>query len=141
MGVWGVGAFDNDDAADWGGDLSDGGSAETVRSALEAAARCSPDEYLEVGEGTHALAAGEVVAAAGGRPTRSDAYSEAPLAWAARHPEVGTPDFARLALAAIERIRAGESELPELWDEPESTAGWEAAVEELRARLALVAAQ
>ena len=136
MGAWGEGAFDNDDGADWGGDLAESGSVETVREALAAAASLAADDYLEAPEGAEALAAAEVVAAAAGRPTKSDAYSEAPLAWAARYPAVGGQEYVTLALAAIDRVRGPESELPALWAEAEGKdSSWARAVEQVRARL------
>ena len=141
MGAWGGGVFANDDAADWAGDLVDDGSPETVRATLAVAAERSTNDYLEAPEGSEALAAAEVVAAAAGQPVAADSYSEAALEWAARHPEVGAPEFVSLARAAVDRVDGADSELRELWlDDDDSDADaareWTEAVADLRQRLA-----
>ena len=141
MGAWGGGVFANDDAADWAGDLVDDGSVQHVQDALSVAAECPGDDYLEAPEGSEALAAAEVVAAAGGRPLPDDACSEAVLQWAAEHPEIATADWLALALRAVNRVMAPQSELRELWldhDEgadPDAAREWKHAVAELRSRL------
>jgi hypothetical protein len=140
MGAWDGGAFDNDDGADWGNELAAAGTPSTVRDALVKAADCTADQYLDFPEGPDAVAAAEVVAAAAGRPGKVDAYSQGALEWAARHPEVGAPEYVALALAALDRVQAPESELSALWLEAEQASAeeggvWKRALEELRARL------
>lgn len=137
MGAWGAGSFENDDAADWAGDLVDDGSADMVREVLATAARCPADDYLEAPDGANAIAAAEVVAAASRRPAESNAYSEKALAWAEAHPEVAGNKA--LALDALDRVVGANSELSELWfeggSESEEGKQWSAAVSNLRARL------
>lgn len=63
MGAWGTGAFDNDDAADFAGDLNDADPGERpglIREALEAAA--DNDDYLAASTASAAIAAAAVVA-------------------------------------------------------------------------------
>lgn len=145
MGAWGPGSFDNDIASDWAADLADGGDVAMVRDTLTTAARCPGDEYLESDEGAEALAAAEVVAAAKGRPLKAVPMGTSgphALAWAAAHPGAGHADLVDLALEALDRIEAEESELAELWAQ-ETVAGvgaagpeWHSEVEDLRNRLA-----
>ncbi len=144
MGAWGAGSFDNDSASEWAADLADGGDLAMVRDTLATAARCPADEYLESDEGAEALAAAEVVAAALGRPVRQIAMGTSgphALAWGRGHAGAGKPDLVELALEAIERVEAAESELQELWSAEEgpgagaSARDWFAEVEDLRNRL------
>ena len=144
MGAWGAGSFENDIASEWAADLADGGDVEMVRATLETAARCPADEYLESDEGAEALAAAEVVAAAMGRPLKAVSMGTSgphALAWAAAHAGAGKADMVELALEAIERVEAAESELQELWSaEVSKGAGagsreWFSEVEDLRNRL------
>ena len=143
MGAWGAGSFENDAASEWAADLADGGDVAMVTDTLTTAAACPPDEYLESDEGAEALAAAEVVAAAAGRPPRAVAMgSSGPhaLAWAAAHPGAGSTALVELALAAVDRVDATESELQELWSADDSPGAgsreWFGEVEDLRTRLA-----
>ena len=65
MGAWGAGPFDNDDAADWAGELEDAEPDERpamIRAALSDAAD-EPD-YLKIAVGEIAIAAAAVVVVA-----------------------------------------------------------------------------
>ena len=144
MGTWGAGSFDNDVASDWAADLADGGDIAMVRDALVTAARCPADEELGSEEGTQALAAAEVVAAAAGRPLRAIPMgSSGPhaLAWARDRGAAGKADLVELALEAVDRVEGPASELRELWSAEEdqgdgaSAREWFAAVDDLRDRL------
>ena len=137
MGTWGAGSFDNDAASDWAAELADGGDLELVRATLETAARCPLDEYLESDEGAEALAAAEVVAAAMGRPVRSIEMGTAgphAVAWGRAHAAAAKQDVVDLALEAVDRVDAAQSELQELWSDAED-AEWFSEVEDLRNRL------
>ena len=101
MGAWGIAAFDNDDASDWVYDLEKRGLA-----AIEAAlADAEGATDLERPTDVNAIAAGEVIAAARGRPVdglREDIQQLAIFVG----PDV-TPDHAVRAQAAAERVLAG----------------------------------
>lgn len=130
MGAWGHRSFENDSALDWLGDLADGGAS--VHDALEGVLG-SEEEYLEVDEGSSALAAAELVAAA--RSQREDRLNDDARAWLATGAEAITAEDARLAARAVERVLDEEtSELAQLWAEGDATA-WRADVAELLARL------
>jgi Domain of unknown function (DUF4259) len=135
MGAWDASVFGNDVAADWVRNLADGGTAEQVEELLRDVAGLGADEYLESGPGAEVLAAGELVAAALGRGLSASPYSEAGLAWVAQYPEVVT--LQDVAKVAVERVRTGESELLELWQdaEPADYEAWQAAAADLLTRL------
>jgi hypothetical protein len=81
------------------------------------------------------LAAAEVVAAAAGRPTTLNAYNEEVLAWATKRP--GLCELAPLARNAVQRVRAAESELADLWQDAGDTnhTEWTATLDNLLTRL------
>ncbi len=128
MGAWGHGPFDNDSAADWVYELIESNGVDAVVAALDVAA----SSYVEVDEGSNAIAAAEVVAAALGRPTVE--LPDDVVAWLTSHGASFTSVHAALATAAVDRVTNDESELLELWDEAES-GEWRSAVADLRSRL------
>ena len=128
MGAWGTAAFDNDDASDWVYELEKDGIA-AVEAALKEA--LGPQE-LETPTDVNAIAAGEVIAAALGRPVdglRDDIVGLAN----ALAPSI-TPEHAARARTAVERVLAG-SEVAELWAETEDDDEWRGLVEDLIRRL------
>jgi hypothetical protein len=112
MGTWDATVFGNDNAADWAGDLVDVNDEQLVGDALQ---RAVGADYLESFEGEETLAAAEIVAAAAGRPTLPNAYNERALAWATDRP--GLVELTPLAVRAVERVLAENSELQALWQE------------------------
>ncbi|MFE5581440.1 DUF4259 domain-containing protein [Kitasatospora sp. NPDC056531] len=113
MGTWGIGSFDNDTAADFAGGLDDAAPearAGLLRAALERAAR-NP-EYLDDDEGVAAVAAAALVAAQcpGGAAVDGAYGPDEPI------PPLPV-ELRPLAVAALDRVVAEESELAELWGE------------------------
>jgi len=117
MGAWATGPFDNDDAAAWAGELDDaepGDRPDLIRTALAEAA--DEDDYLKVAVAEVAIAAAAVVAAAQpGGPEPESGFAPAFL-------RLGEPvslpdDLVPLALRALDRVVADESEWCELWEE------------------------
>ena len=128
MGAWGTAAFDNDDASDWVYELEKDGIA-AVDAALKEA--LGPQE-LETPTDVNAIAAGEVIAAALGRPV--DGLRDEIVGLAnALAPSI-TPEHATRARTAVERVLAG-SEIAELWAETEDDDEWRGLVEDLIRRL------
>lgn len=132
MGTWDIGHFDNDSAADFCGGLDGAAPGERealLRSALQLAARA--EEYLDSDEAVEAVVAAALVAAQcpGGAAVTS-AYG----------PKEPVPPLAAelrpLAVAALDRVVAEESELAELWDETESGPAWREGIRALREVLA-----
>ncbi len=133
MGAWGNRSFDNDDAADWLLDLIDGSDLDLVRHTLSKAV--DSGDYLEAPDASQAIAAAEVVAAALGRTTQAAQEEEGLADWLARtRPSVPT-DLVPLAVRALDRILAPNSELRELWEESEEFADWQSEVDGLRSKL------
>lgn len=149
MGAWGTGIFENDEAMDWLAGWEEaaegeGTADEPGRIAFVIGALAVVVEYkgyLDIDAGECALAAAEVVAAAGGKPGASLTGSEPPLkalaAWA-KGPGakiLNQPEVRTLAVEAIDRSLAEESELAELWTESDEAEAWRAGVTDLRKRL------
>jgi hypothetical protein len=128
MGAWGTAAFDNDDASDWVYELEKQGIA-AVDSALREA--LGPGE-LEMPTDVNAIAAGEVIAAARGRPV--DGLREDILALANGLAPSVTTEHAARARTAVERVLAG-SEVAELWGETDDDDEWRGLVQDLIRRL------
>ncbi|MFE7571864.1 DUF4259 domain-containing protein [Streptomyces sp. NPDC057539] len=126
MGTWDVGPFDNDTAADFGGDLDEVAASERegiVRSALTRVIDTAA--YLEAPESEAAVAATALVAAQcpGGEPTDPIYGPEEPL-----------PDLTGLrdlALQALDRVMTEPSELLDLWAESDG-APWRANIRRLQ---------
>lgn len=138
MGTWGTGPFEDDTALDWVVELEGTRTDDVLVDALSAAADVPPDEYLESTEGVIAMAAAAIVACARDGLETSDLPDEA-RAYLARRSAPPNPRLVRLALAAIDRVMAPESELVALWEEPTDPTdrvAWFHWVETLRARLA-----
>lgn len=129
MGTWGIGPFDNDAASDWVEDLED---ADDLTLAIDALERVRTDQYVEADDAAVAVAAAEVVAAAGGRP-HGDLPPEV-AAWVARSDVTFLPEHAEAAADAVGRVRAGDSELAELWADADDRS-WHGHLDDLSARL------
>ncbi|WP_194914218.1 DUF4259 domain-containing protein [Catenulispora rubra] len=134
MGFWDAGPFDNDDAADFSGrldDLPQEDRAAAIREALREAADC--DGYLEGDTGAYAIAAAALVArelSDGARFVAADYGPKQPL------PPL-TTDLLPLAIAAIDRTMADDSELGDEWSGVDgSDSPWHEKTRELRAVLA-----
>ena len=130
VGAWGRGPFENDPAADFVIDVQGATSFDVVRVGLLGAT--GTDGYLEVDEGSVAIAAAEVVAAARGNAAAS--LPEAVAIWLVDHAAEATADDVAAALAAIDRVSRDDSELRGLWEDVGDET-WMQSVEDLRARL------
>ncbi|GGN31409.1 hypothetical protein FHR83_004472 [Actinoplanes campanulatus] len=117
MGAWGIGPFDNDNAADWSGDLHEaapGERAALIRRTLEEVLH--EGEYLQVDTGDEAVAAAAVIASLlPGGTALTTAYAPDFLI------EGGTldlpDDLPALALRALDRVAGDDSEWAELWED------------------------
>ncbi|WP_329498071.1 DUF4259 domain-containing protein [Kitasatospora herbaricolor] len=129
MGTWDIGPFDNDTAADFAYTLDEAAPEERenlVRATLVRAIRTQ--EYLESPEGAEVVAAVALIAAQcpGGEPvTTSYGPDEALPTFAA--------DLRMLAIDALDRVLAEESELADLWDEAVDGPKWRQSIRRLRA--------
>lgn len=133
MGAWGNGSFDNDDAADFIADVTDGSDVAPVRDIF--ATVLAADEYLEAPDASQAIAAAEIVAAALGRPTNAALQEDGLADWLERAMPIADPGLAKQAMQVLDRILAPKSELRELWEESDEFADWQAAIIGLRSHL------
>ncbi len=127
MGAWGIGAFENDDALDWVGDLAADEGWASVEDVLE---------HVEPGEPpascTHALAAAELVAAGRGHPLAD--LPDSAEQWLGT---VGAPPPEQLVtrfIAAVETIRTA-SDLRASFKEAGDLRSWSAELRRLATRL------
>ena len=115
MSTWGEGPFENDAAADWGGDLDDAEPSarqEMLRDALEAVFDDNGCLDLEVVQ--LAIAAAAVVAASLGGSIVDSSYAPSFLSRGSRRVEASA--IRDLALRAVDRVSSGESEWRDLWE-------------------------
>lgn len=129
MGAWGIGNFDNDDAADFLGNLGDS-KVSDIKSLLSKV--IAQTGYVEAPESSVAIAAAEVIAALKGAPS-----SEAPKQisrWIEQTKPRADAEAVTLALRLISRIKV-DSELKDLWEEAGRLDEWQDRVEDLVQRL------
>ena len=113
MGTWDAGPFDNDSAADFINALDDAPEHERaalIRTALTAAVE--NDTYLDLDEGAPAVAAAALLASRlpGGEKLAPNGHSHSPAAFV---PDLA--DLVPLAISAVDRVLAANSELASLW--------------------------
>ena len=128
MGAWGHEPFENDSALDWVAEVE---GLDGVRATLR---QCEEeDDYLEGDEGSAAVAAAALIAAAldGDVGDLSDSGLE-PLQGA-----TVTAEDAALAMRALTRVMTGSSELPDLWG---AGSDWHVQTEQLIQRLGRLSA-
>lgn len=120
MSAWGTGPFDNDDAADFAASLDDlepEKRPDAIREVLAEAA--DESDYLERDTGGAAVAAAALVAAQhpDGEPVDS--------AYGPKQSVPDLPDELRpIAVQALTRVLADDSELTELWTESPDGDAW-----------------
>ncbi|WP_067479510.1 DUF4259 domain-containing protein [Actinomadura hibisca] len=132
MGTWGPGAFDNDHAADFAGTLDTlpaGQHVEVITQVLETVV--APGNNTSSHLADPAVAAAAVIAAQlpGGSPTDSIYGPEKPL------PPL-PHELALLAVRALDRIVAPDSQVKELWAESPEDRPWHDGIAALRHVLA-----
>jgi len=129
VGAWGTGSFENDDAADWIGQLNNLAAADL--SGILAQAADDP-AYLEAPAASTAVAAAEVVAALSGSPAAG--APPAIAEWTQKNRQALTAELKALAVRALERVRRN-SEVKDLWMEADGLNDWIAAIQDLQARI------
>ena len=119
MGTWDGGPFDNDSAADWSGGLHKAPAEERpglIRQALTAVVEHGPDDYLDSDFANEAIAAAAVIASQlPGGPAITSPYGPEFLRTGGR---IALPDdLPALAVRALDRVDAANSEWPVLWSD------------------------
>lgn len=129
MGTWGPGPFDSDDALDLADELDElpeHNRAAAIRHALTTpGSTTGPWVYAEVA--VRAVAAAELVARQVTGAT-AEFGPEKPI-------PVLPPEFRDLALAALDRVTAGDSELAVSWNHSGNAGQWLAELDRLRTEL------
>lgn len=121
MGAWGFGAFENDDALDFLGDLQDAGSWKGASAEIQQiAAEMAGGEYIEAPDACVLLAAGALAAHQRGRPVAAW-NGESPLD---AYPTCPDKVINFIAAALPRAIRGPESELRELWRDTDDFKDW-----------------
>ena len=129
MGTWGEKTFQNDSALDWLSELEAQG-ASGLRAALTCAASTASDDYLDVDDGSAALAAAEIVAAA--HSGKRERLTAAASSWLDAHAGAISAEDVVWTRRALRRVLADNSELRSLWAHEES---WSNSVGELLTRV------
>ncbi|MGH3360852.1 MAG: DUF4259 domain-containing protein [Nocardioides sp.] len=129
MGAWGTGPFDNDDAADWSADLENADDpAHLIEETLALAVAAT--DHLQVDVANQAV--GAAAALASGLAAGLDvdpSYGPQDITVSP------TPELASLAVRALDRVTARDSEWRELWEESDESAAALASVARIRTAL------
>jgi len=129
MGAWGIGNFDNDDAADWVYELTESDGTALLVAALEEA---TAEGYLEAPTSCVALAAAEIVAALLGNAGK--ALPDDVRKWLAVNDAEVDHDLLALSRTAVVRVK-DSSELRELWQDSADYQQWVSLQDDLLRRL------
>ena len=132
MGVWSHEPFGNDDANDWAYDLEEVEDLSLVEQAIDDA--LDVQGFLEVPEGSHAVAAVEVLAKLLGKGTQSDAYTEKVDQWVRSVDIKPCMELLDKAQRVLVRVAGDNSELKALWEEAGSEE-WMASIKALEAAI------
>ena len=133
MGAWGTKIFDNDSACDWANHLEAKG-LQHVKDALEIVNSLGP-EYLFHYVSEEALAACEVIACLQGSFGEKNVYTEKMDSWVENNKIIVSPELADSAIAVIDRILSGPSEILEIWEFCYDLHSWKTNVTNLKKRI------
>lgn len=133
MGAWGPHSFDNDTAADLLDTLKNleqpFEQAEAVCASFQAVFEARAGD-LDADLASTAVAGAEIIAACLGQPRDgADAPFDLEASFKFYDDAVG------MAVAALDRVTAGGSELADLWDETEEASTWRSSIADLATRL------
>jgi len=132
MSAWGPGAFQNDRALEWLGDVESQDDPTLIDDAIDDVAEAGEGDRLELATCQTALAAAELVAAMGGK--RSPRLPDEVAAWAGEQeePEV---ELVQSSIAAVGRIRARSELRDSLSEDGDPDAYWLRSLDDLVSRL------
>jgi len=119
MGAWGIGAFENDGAADLIAEWRHA-DAQAVIDALALG-----EGYIEVDDGQQVVAAATVIAAVFGEPAGKLPEDIARLAARDAKQLQSRGELPGVALERLRRVADDGSELAELWAETPSAEAWQ----------------
>jgi hypothetical protein len=128
MVAWGVGCFENDDAANWLAKLGTVAPEDLTQIFIRAT---DNPGYLEASAASVVVAAAGVIAALSSSPAQG--VPPEIVKWTTNRP-APTPELKALAVRALERVRK-DSELKDLWLEADGLNDWIAAIQYLQTRV------
>jgi hypothetical protein len=134
MGAWGHRAFENEDAADWGGSLKYRDGRQCIAAVFTAVLKAEEDDdYLEAPAASQAVAAAEVVASLAGQPGANLPPDVSEWIAANKLPNSGLVEVAKRVVSRV----LENSELKELWAEggTEYAKPWQTELQNLLDRL------
>ncbi|WP_417603138.1 DUF4259 domain-containing protein [Primorskyibacter flagellatus] len=136
MGAWGIGIFDNDDAADFLGEYEAGGVGAVIEAFEDVIASASAG-YVDADVGAIGLAAAEIVGTSLGQPSDDLGEDERNVIRLHEADVAGSADARGLAPRTVDIVVTddGTSELYDMWTESDSLAEWLGVVNGLRERL------
>ena len=129
MGTWGVGAFENDGAADWADGLTPRKKPAVIEKALARVAKTRAGKPVDLDDAIEGLAAAEIVAASRGHVAKH--VPDEALDWIEKVRFASSRGVVAAAIAAVGRV-AAESELKAEWNGDKS---WQREQQNLIARL------
>ncbi|WP_020558553.1 DUF4259 domain-containing protein [Thiofilum flexile] len=135
MGAWSHEPFGNDTACDWAYDLENTHDLSLIEQAFDEVLDLGTDDYLDSYEGSHAVAAAEVLAKLLGKGTQTDGYTSKIDAWVQSIHIQPSETLLKKAQQALTRIMTENSELQELWGETDDYNEWVNSINTLQAAL------
>jgi hypothetical protein len=129
--IWGIGAFQCDDAADWGHELVAADSLDLIVETLSFV-RDHQDEELEIPESQRAIAAAETLAAL--LDGQGENLPEEVQRWIQGHNEFDAVVHIPVAVEALEAIEHN-SERNDAWRETADYTDWQESIARLVLRL------
>ncbi len=131
MGAWSYSPFGNDEACDWLIRVEEEGH-NAIRSALEAT---GGQDYLQEPEGSAAVAAAAYVAALCDGNIADMPEDSLPALERLKSEAGIIARYRNLAVQALDRVLAPESELNELWSEGDEFSNWRQSLLDIQKRL------
>ncbi|WP_226666208.1 DUF4259 domain-containing protein [Microbulbifer aggregans] len=132
MGAWGVGYFENDMALDWIGPIQNHTDEAPIRNTFERA--ISEKKYLVVDDGAEVIAAAATLSHLLG--AKDIGIPEELNVWIKSSKFAIDKELVDLALSALDRTCADDSEIKELWEgNPDYYPQWTESVVKLRTHI------
>ncbi|WP_379653767.1 DUF4259 domain-containing protein [Pseudoxanthomonas sp. UC19_8] len=133
MGAWGLGSFENDEAADLVLDALERNDLSVLQDALEAVLTTSGE--IEASDACRAIAATEMLAAILGEPAEAAQEQDGVMDWVARVDQFPDERLVAKGRLALQKILGPDSELCDLWRESGDLEAWMAEVVKIESRL------
>jgi hypothetical protein len=134
MGVWGYGAFQNDDSLNWIEGLQDSTDLAYIEAAFDKVLS-DTTSYLEAPEACEAIAAAETLAHLLGNIDSTSPAASPIDDWVNKVKILPKQTIIEKAKSALKRLQEEPSELLELWEESTEMAQWLRSLSELSLRL------